>query len=317
MKKKYFIISALALLVPFLFQSCDPLPDPPEADFSATILNSSSDITISFSDISSGSPDEWFWTFEGGYPSTSTDENPTVTYSTSGTYDVTLTVTNNGGDDEISVTDFINVVELYNTTFTDIDITVGNITKTIFPDYSVLFAQLYEYDLPYYAVTSGLTAEGTIVGEELEWDETLDLSYYTSYDLYVGSDFIFLYLTNTTAYNFNPLVVNAGTIYETADNIFIPNDWSTYETGYYYAFYGMEVRAFHYGYLTYDSWYIYPLDEDNLYAVLDDNKSTQAKSEGEIEKLTGEPEMLIPCLEVKSKTKFHPNAKKLAPTNKK
>lgn len=317
MKKKYFFIPALLIIVTFLFQSCDPLPDAPEADFSATILNSSGDITISFSDISSGSPDEWSWYFEGGYPSISTEENPTVTYSAPGTYDVTLTVTNEGGDDEISVIDFINVVELYNTTFTDMDITIGGITKTVYPDYSTLFAQIYDYDLPYYAVTSGKTTGGTIVGEEIEWDETLDLSYYTSYDLYIGSDFIFIYLTNTSAYDYSPLVVNAGTIFETTDNIFIPNDWVTYETGYYDAFYGMEVRAYHDGYLTYDSWNVYPLNEDNLYTVLDNNKSTQAKSEEAIEKFTGEPEMLVPAVEIKTKTKFHPNAKKLAPTNKK
>ncbi len=40
------------------------------------------------------------WTFEGGTPASSTDENPTVTYSTVGSYDVTLVITEaDGGTD--------------------------------------------------------------------------------------------------------------------------------------------------------------------------------------------------------------------------
>ncbi|MFT4759327.1 MAG: PKD repeat protein [Paraglaciecola sp.] len=48
----------------------------------------------------SGGPDisSWFWEFPGGNPVTSTEENPEVTYSTPGLYDVTLTVTNSLGE---------------------------------------------------------------------------------------------------------------------------------------------------------------------------------------------------------------------------
>lgn len=37
---------------------------------------------ISFKDTSLGRPTRWNWTFEGGTPSTSNEQNPTVTYST-------------------------------------------------------------------------------------------------------------------------------------------------------------------------------------------------------------------------------------------
>ena len=40
----------------------------------------------------------WNWTFTGGTPDTSTDQNPTVTYNEPGTYDVHLTVTNEEGE---------------------------------------------------------------------------------------------------------------------------------------------------------------------------------------------------------------------------
>ncbi|WP_055443940.1 T9SS type A sorting domain-containing protein [Lacinutrix himadriensis] len=73
----------------------------PIADFS--VDNSSICIdtnnTVNFTDISTGTPTSWSWTFEGGNPATSTAENPTVTYATSGTYDVTLLVTNAIGSD--------------------------------------------------------------------------------------------------------------------------------------------------------------------------------------------------------------------------
>ena len=49
------------------------------------------------------------WTFEGGSPSSSTFQNPTVTYNTSGTYKVTLKVINAQGSSEITKTEFIEV----------------------------------------------------------------------------------------------------------------------------------------------------------------------------------------------------------------
>lgn len=49
---------------------------------------------ISFKDTSLGCPTRWNWTFEGGTPSTSNEQNPTVTYSTAGKYKVTLVASN-------------------------------------------------------------------------------------------------------------------------------------------------------------------------------------------------------------------------------
>ena len=41
---------------------------------------------------------EWYWEFEGGTPSTSSSQNPTVYYENSGVFDVSLTVTSNAGE---------------------------------------------------------------------------------------------------------------------------------------------------------------------------------------------------------------------------
>lgn len=50
--------------------------------------------TVTFNDLSYNTVTSWKWTFEGGNPATSTEKNPTVTYATPGTYNVTLEVSN-------------------------------------------------------------------------------------------------------------------------------------------------------------------------------------------------------------------------------
>ncbi len=47
---------------------------------------------VAFTDFSAGNVVSWEWSFPGGEPATSTEQNPVVTYSTEGTYDVTLTI---------------------------------------------------------------------------------------------------------------------------------------------------------------------------------------------------------------------------------
>ncbi len=51
----------------------------------------------------------FLWTFEGGTPSQSTDENPTVTYYQSGSYDVTLKAWNDSDTITLTKNDFITV----------------------------------------------------------------------------------------------------------------------------------------------------------------------------------------------------------------
>ncbi|MEX2379450.1 MAG: PKD domain-containing protein [Vicingaceae bacterium] len=58
-----------------------------------------------------GSITSYSWTFAGGTPSTSSDPTPTVTYSSAGTYDVTLTVSNSSGSNSITLEDYIVVAD--------------------------------------------------------------------------------------------------------------------------------------------------------------------------------------------------------------
>ncbi|MEM9895370.1 MAG: PKD domain-containing protein [Bacteroidota bacterium] len=69
-----------------------------QANFSASSSQVVDGASINFSDLSTGSPVSWDWTFEGGSPSTSVQQNPTVLYGGNpGSYDVSLTVTYSDG----------------------------------------------------------------------------------------------------------------------------------------------------------------------------------------------------------------------------
>ncbi|MFO7880243.1 MAG: PKD domain-containing protein [Bacteroidales bacterium] len=82
---------------------------PPIADFEADQTSVCEGETVNFTDLSSESPSSWSWTFNGGTPATSTDQNPSVVYSTAGTYEVSLSVSNSAGDDTETKTAYITV----------------------------------------------------------------------------------------------------------------------------------------------------------------------------------------------------------------
>lgn len=93
---------------------------PPIAMIAAdqTKLNISSNCisdTIQFVDHSTvrASSATWYWTFEGGMPATSSLENPKVVYSSTGTYDVKLVVTDAFGTDSITLSNFITITSNY------------------------------------------------------------------------------------------------------------------------------------------------------------------------------------------------------------
>lgn len=84
---------------------------PPVADFTGNPTSVMEGQTVSFTDQSLNNPTSWSWTFAGGTPATSTDQNPVVTYANAGTYDVSLTVTNSAGSDQQIKTNYIEVTE--------------------------------------------------------------------------------------------------------------------------------------------------------------------------------------------------------------
>lgn len=87
---------------------------PPVADFSASETQITAGNSVTFTDLSENIPTSWSWTFEGGTPATSTEQNPTVTYSEPGEYTVTLVASNAFGSDTETKTEYISVAAVYN-----------------------------------------------------------------------------------------------------------------------------------------------------------------------------------------------------------
>ncbi len=80
------------------------------ADFEANAVVIAEGGTVNFTDLTTGTPNSWFWTFEGGLPATSTDQNPTaITYDTEGVYEVSLTASDGTNTDTETKTTFIIV----------------------------------------------------------------------------------------------------------------------------------------------------------------------------------------------------------------
>jgi PKD repeat protein len=62
-----------------------------------------------FTDKTTWGPTQWQWTFQGGNPSVSSQQNPQVTYISTGSYDVTLVASNAAFSDVITKTGYILV----------------------------------------------------------------------------------------------------------------------------------------------------------------------------------------------------------------
>lgn len=83
--------------------------------FSASTTQVALGSSVNFADGSFGEISAWSWTFEGGTPATSNQQNPTVTYNEVGDFDVTLTITDaNGNSETLTRENYIHVAEAYN-----------------------------------------------------------------------------------------------------------------------------------------------------------------------------------------------------------
>lgn len=81
----------------------------PVAAFSSDLTSSITESDVQFYDESTNDPSEWLWEFENGIPPTSEFQNPTIYWLEEGSYDVSLTVTNEYGSDVITVSDYITI----------------------------------------------------------------------------------------------------------------------------------------------------------------------------------------------------------------
>jgi PKD repeat protein len=82
------------------FTTPPPPPQPPVGAFSAAPTSGDAPLTVAFTDQSTNNPTAWAWDFGdpgSGSNNTSTLKNPTHTFSSPGTYTVTLTPSNGAG----------------------------------------------------------------------------------------------------------------------------------------------------------------------------------------------------------------------------
>lgn len=87
-------------------------PRPPVvAEFSASPTSGLAPLAVQFTDASTQSPMAWSWNFGDG--GTSSVQNPIHTYSSAGTYTVTLTASNAWSSDAETKTDYIQVLQPY------------------------------------------------------------------------------------------------------------------------------------------------------------------------------------------------------------
>ena len=99
--------------------SADPCsaPTAPTTDFVASATNVTPGSTVTFTDITTGVPDNWSWSiapgtgwaFAGGTNASS--QNPQVTFNTIGQYTISLTASNSLGSDSETKTNYIIVEE--------------------------------------------------------------------------------------------------------------------------------------------------------------------------------------------------------------
>jgi hypothetical protein len=79
----------------------------PVANFSSNVISGCAPLYVTFQDQSSGSPKFWNWDFGNGQLSNL--QNPVASFSTPGTYSVTLVARNADGTNGLTKTNYITV----------------------------------------------------------------------------------------------------------------------------------------------------------------------------------------------------------------
>lgn len=108
---------------------------PPVPDFVGNPKTGCRPMVVQFTDLSTNSPTSWFWSFPGGTPSFSTSQNPVITYSVPGEYNVELEVSNSGGSN-IAVKPFY--IQVGDVPIPDFDASVV-LDEVFFMDESIVY----------------------------------------------------------------------------------------------------------------------------------------------------------------------------------
>jgi len=97
--------------------SCLPPVPPPVANFTYNIIDACVVGQVQYTDQSSNAT-SWSWSFPGGTPATSTQQNPLINYNNPGNFGASLTVTNVSGSNTKTLNNIIPINTIPNAQFT-------------------------------------------------------------------------------------------------------------------------------------------------------------------------------------------------------
>ncbi len=158
------------------------VPDVANANFTQSVETTCEGSTVAYTDLSTGAITSWNWTFEGGTPATSTDENPVVTYNTAGSYDVSLEVSDGATTSTMALSDLITVILPPVQPNAPSGETVACASSVyVYTTQAVANADSYTWKVE-------PTAAGTITGTGTQGTFTSDDSFMGDYSIYVRAD---------------------------------------------------------------------------------------------------------------------------------
>ncbi len=207
----------------------------PIADFAADKVIVSEGEMVSFNDLSENTPNSWAWTFEGGTPATSTDQSPVVTYSTPGSYDVSLVVSNIAGtSDAVLRSDYITVDQLPTADFMADDVLITEGTTVTFTELSGNTADSWSWTFEG-GIPATSTDESPVVTYSTPgtYDVTLEISNLAgASDTELKTEYIVVDAAAVAEFVADKVLVSEGESVTFTDLSQNPNSWSwTFEGG--------------------------------------------------------------------------------------
>jgi len=101
----------------------------PIADFTANVTAGPAPLAVRFTDLSTGDPTGWSWSFGDG--NTSTEQNPVHTYTAPGNYTVNLTASSEAGSTSLSRPEYISVT-VRGDLNRDGEVDIGDVSKVAY-----------------------------------------------------------------------------------------------------------------------------------------------------------------------------------------
>ena len=218
------IFLALLCAIVVMFSGAVSAADVPSANFTANVTSGTAPLSVQFNDTSNDTPTSWSWNF--GDNASSNAQNPVHNYTKAGTYNVSLTASNDAGNDTLTQTNYISVLlsDVYVSTIGNDTVGDGTATNpyatiqkglTYVADGGTIHIQAGKYTATG-NVGLTITKNVTIVGED-QSNTTIDAQ--NSNNIFTVNSGITVTIENITLANGS--ATNGGAIYNTGNLTFI------------------------------------------------------------------------------------------------